>query len=137
VSHRLAFGTLYEYATLESGITIPVALSVGAKVVDLFAKVDTGAAYCVFQREFGEDLGLDIERGDFQRLETLTGAFPVFGHEVTLHTLGLSFEAQVYFASITGFPRNVLGRHGWLQQVRLGLIDHDGKLFVSHYNEPA
>lgn len=77
MSHRLAFGTLYEYATLESGITIPVALSVGAKVVDLFAKVDTGAAYCLFQREFGEDLGLDIERGDFQRLETLTGAFPV------------------------------------------------------------
>lgn len=33
------------------------------------------------------------------------------------------------------FPRNVLGRQGWLNQVRLALIDYDGKLFLSHYND--
>jgi hypothetical protein len=30
----------------------------------------------------------------------------------------------------------VLGRVGWLNRVRLGLIDYDGRLFLSAYDDP-
>lgn len=34
-----------------------------------------------------------------------------------------------------GISRNLLGQHGWLEQIRMGLIDHDEILYVSPYNE--
>jgi hypothetical protein len=42
---------------------------------------------------------------------------------------------MVYFAAHEGLPRNVLGRRGWLDHVRLGLVDHDAKLYMSGYEE--
>ncbi|MBI3760218.1 MAG: hypothetical protein HY269_10775, partial [Deltaproteobacteria bacterium] len=42
------------------------------------------------------------------------------------------FDVMVYFAQDYVFNRNVLGRHGFLQLVRLGLVDYDGQLFLSH-----
>ena len=65
---------------------------------------------------------------------TASGPFIGFGHELTLCALGFEFAAIVYFADLK-YPRNVLGRFGWLQQMRIGIIDYDGKLFVSRYDE--
>jgi hypothetical protein len=39
-----------------------------------------------------------------------------------------------YFAHDPEIRRDVLGRFGWLQQVRLGLVDYEGKLFVAKYD---
>lgn len=50
--------------------------------------------------------------------------------------LGLEFQPTVYFAADENFTRNVLGRQGWLDRVRLGLIDYEGKLLLSDYNDP-
>jgi hypothetical protein len=58
-----------------------------------------------------------------------------YGHELTLSALGYQFDVTVYFAADQSFPRNVLGRHGWLQQLRLGIVDYDGKLYASRYDE--
>jgi len=35
----------------------------GAEIVYLFAKIDTGADYCLFERGFAEALSIDVERG--------------------------------------------------------------------------
>jgi hypothetical protein len=43
--------------------------------------------------------------------------------------------STVYFAKEESFTRNVLGRVGWLDRVKLGLIDYEGKLFLSEYNK--
>jgi len=51
--------------------------------------------------------------------------------------LGSEYETTVYFAKDYNFNRNILGRQGWLDRVRLGLIDYDGKLYLSEYNDPA
>jgi hypothetical protein len=32
---------------------------------------------------------------------------------------------------------NVLGRHGWIERMRLGLVDYEGLLFLAHYDEPG
>lgn len=63
---NLTFGVEYTYDTTLKGITIPVTLTLGDAVIDLFAKVDTGADFCIFKREHGEALGIDIEAGEKQ-----------------------------------------------------------------------
>jgi hypothetical protein len=44
-------------------------------------------------------------------------------------------ESFVYFSEIENLPRNLLGREGWLQLVRLAIIDYDEVLYISPYNE--
>jgi len=68
-------------------------------------------------------------------MNTLGGHISTYGHQVTIQTLGMSFDVMVYFAENYEISRNLLGRHGWLEQVRIGLIDHDELLYVSPYNE--
>lgn len=99
------------------------------------AKIDPGAQVCLFQREIGEKLGIDIESGYQIRLGTLTGGSLIaYGHSVTLHTLGLEFDSVIYFARDYGLERNLLGREGWLNKVRLGIVDHDLMLYLSRYD---
>lgn len=51
--------------------------------------------------------------------------------------LGIETTATVYFAVEEEFPVNALGRVGWLDRVRLGLIDYDGRLYLSAYDDPV
>jgi len=127
------FEISYQYTGGPEGIEVPTALSIGARSVEFLAKVDTGAAFCVFERKYAEILGLDIEAGRLQRFRTVTGAFSAFEHEVTLQTLGIEFSAVVYFAEQSEFNRNVLGRVGWLDRVILGLVDYDRTLLMAPY----
>ena len=46
-------------------------------------------------------------------------------------------DTTVYFAAAHGLPRNVLGRHGFLERLRLGLVDYDGILLASAYDDPV
>jgi hypothetical protein len=103
-------------------------------VIEFPAKVDTGASYCIFERTHGEVLGLDIEGGTPQIFGTAAGSFLAYGHEVTLSVLGIETITTVYFAADENFTRNVPGRQGWLNRVRLGLIDYDGSLYLSAYD---
>jgi hypothetical protein len=134
LSHRLQFETLHHYPSHASGILVPVRLDVGQRRIDLLASLDTGAAFCIFQREYGEELGIRIEAGLRQRVATAAGSFWTFGHPVTLDVLGLRLETIVYFAALPNFPRNVLGRRGWLDRVRMALIDYDQRLYLSPYD---
>lgn len=135
VTHKLLFSSLHEYDTRENGITVPVRLTVEKKMVDIAAKLDTGASFCIFRRVLGEILGLDIESGQKQAVRTVTGSFITYGHNVTLATLGLTFDVMVYFATDYNFARDVLGQQGWLNQVRIGIVDHDGKIYISKYDD--
>jgi hypothetical protein len=63
------------------------------------------------------------------------GSFDAYGHMLTLETFGYSFDVTVYFAAHEAFSRNVLGRRGWLDQVRLGLVEYESKLYLSRYDE--
>lgn len=101
--------------------------------VELLAKLDTGAAGCIFERKYAEMLGLDVESGRLQRFRTVTGSFNAFPHEVTIQTLDMEFSAPVYFAQDPIFSRNFLGRTGWLDRVRIAIIDYDRLLFLSAY----
>ena len=128
---RLNFEKRAIYDSRESGITIEAILRHGASEVSCDAKVDTGAQVCLFRRELGDSLGLDIESGYRRNFGTLTGGFVAYGHEITLETLGLAFDVMVYFPREYDIRRNLLGRQGWLQLVRLGLVDYDCEIYLS------
>lgn len=135
MSFPLNFTQRFQYDSLESGITLETILRFGNKEFQGKAKVDTGAQYCLFAREIGELLGIEVESGIRRDLGTLRGAITTFGHEVTLGTLGLFFDTTVYFAKDERLPRNLLGRTGWLTLLRLAIIDYDAEIYLSRYDD--
>jgi hypothetical protein len=106
----------------------------GSRSVDLIAKLDTGAANCIFDRRYAAMLGLNVESGRFQVFRTVTGSFPAYEHEVTIHVQGIEFSAAVFFAQDSEFSRNFLGRTGWLDRLRIAIIDYDRTLYLSPYD---
>jgi hypothetical protein len=134
MTHNLTFKLGYRYETAKDGISIPTLLTVGERFIECDAKLDTGAEYCLFQRKVAEALGLDLEQGSPLRMGTLTSSFLAYGHEVTLQTFDLAFDSLVYFAADYDIPRNLLGRHGWLHLLRVGLIDYDEMIYLSPYH---
>ena len=129
----LEFDVLHEYSLFKVGITVEAILHNGSLSVDVEARIDTGSTYCVFERHHGEGLDLDIEIGMPVDIGTATGSFRAYEHELTLTVLGIETISTVYFAESDYFDRNVLGRIGWLDRVKLGLIEQEGRLFLSEY----
>ena len=129
----IEFTTSRRYASAD-GIEIPVELSVGNQRVELLARLDTGAANCIFERRYAEALGLEVESGRAQRFRSMAGSFMAYEHELPIHTLGIELSALVFFAHDRVFNRNFLGRAGWLDRLRVGIIDYDRLIYLSAYN---
>jgi hypothetical protein len=135
VPYQLTFQQRFRYDSLKQGITLDVTLARGSESAVCAAKVDTGAQLCLFEREIAEGLEIDVEHGFRVEIGTLAGTLVAFGHEITLQSMGLTFHTVVYFPLHYNLQRNILGRQGWLQLVRLAVIDYDGELYLSPYDE--
>lgn len=133
MSYKLEFEKLVDFDAGKSGISINVEVRLNLESAVFEAKIDTGASFCVFAREHGEKLGIRIEDGFLRRFNTAAGNFRAFGHGVTLAAEGFSFDSQVFFAADENFQTNVLGRHGWLDRVIIGINDYEGKFYLSRY----
>lgn len=66
---------------------------------------------------------------------TVTGNFVAYLHEVNLSLASLEFSGLIGFAEDKEFRRNVLGRRGFIEQMTLGLVDYEGKLYLGRYDE--
>jgi len=133
----LSFQSEYAYSDpLHGGVLVPVELT-AATSVRFYAYVDTGAANCIFQREYAEALDLTLDAGQLKRFSTAGGSIlTAWGHNLRLTALGFSVDTLVYFADEPDFRRNVLGRQGWLDRFQLGLVHYDAKLYLGPYGEP-
>ena len=127
----LTFSEAVHYEDDPNGISQGVTLRYQGKPLRIEAKVDPGAAVCLFKREVGEKLGIPIEQGEPITLETLNGSLEAFGHEVVLQTGDLVFESIVYFAKYPGLRRNLLGRQGWLRKSLVAINDNDCVLYLN------
>lgn len=76
-----------------------------------------------------------MEDGDHLIFSTANSRFEAFGHQVTIDVLGIETTTMVFFFADRDITRNVLGRKGWLDRIRLGLIDHDQELYLAAYDE--
>ena len=133
--YSIGFQAHHNYRNEPLGITVPIELGYGPNSMRLTAKVDTGAEFCLFARGLGEALGIDIEAGDRKELRTANSTFVAFGHEVLLRVLGFDFSLVAYFPQYSSIRRSLLGRQGWLLQVRLGLVDYEQLLYLSKYDD--
>lgn len=132
--HQLNFSRLAEYDAGQRGITIEASLKLDKEPLIVEAKIDTGSTNCIFTKEIGEKLGLKIEDGLEKWIGTATGKFLTFEHEVTLSVLGFDFDILACFAENEAFDKNILGRYGFLMQVKIALVDYEGKIYLSQYS---
>lgn len=133
MSYQLSFEQLIHYDYSKEGICLGVILELAEEKVYFEAKIDTAATYCIFERKYGEALGLDIESGVQIKIGTATGSFLAYGHYLRLSLLNEDFDTMVYFAAPEYFNKNVLGRRGWLDLVIIGIVDYEEKLYFSRY----
>ena len=133
MSETLTFEKTHYYNTLKPGISLTAILHHGQESVECEARLDTGSSHCIFKRAHGELLGLDIESTVAENIATVTGSFQAHPHTVTIEVLGIRTEATVYFAAHEQFTRSFLGRVGWLDRIKPGLIDYEAKLLLSPY----
>lgn len=98
-------------------------------------KLDTSSTFCVLQRRYAELLDLDVESGTSKRIRTATGTFMAYGHEITMTVSRLEWQAVVYFAEDENFPINIVGRVGFLDRLRVGVVDYEQLLYLAAYDE--
>ena len=131
MDYQIGYSVKQIYDSRKVGITIKTILRRNDLSVVFNAKVDTGAEFCLFAGEVGEQLDIEIERGHQKNLSTLAGDLMAFGHHVELETLGLKFDSLVYFAVDYSLNRNLPGRQGWLQLIKFGLDDYRSEIYIS------
>ena len=110
-------------------------LKTGGNKIELLAKIDTGASVCLFEHAYGEALGLRVEDGVRETFATANSRFEAFGHEISIQVLGTETTATVYFFAERSIARNVLGRRGWLDRLRFGLVDYEQAVYLADYNK--
>lgn len=76
-----------------------------------------------------------MEQGLLRRFRTANSSFEAYEHEVELSVLGVVAHSAVYFFADESINKNVLGRSGWLDRVRLGIVEHDAQLYLSPYDD--
>jgi hypothetical protein len=135
MEHFLRFSERYAYDSRSEGITIPAVLSTGGNKVQLLAKIDTGSSNCLFDRGYGEALGLRIEEGVHQTYSTVNGRFEAYGHELSILVSGTETTTTAYFYADPTIGRNVLGRRGWLDRIRFGLVEYEQFVYLADYNQ--
>ena len=131
---QLEFTSVHDYSRDDESIVLPVLLRVGANQVPVAASVDTGASFCVFGTEIAEALGLDLTSGIRKRFRTANSGFEAYGHEIELIVFGVATQSMVFFFADPLIDKNVLGRIGWLDRVRIGLVHHDNKIYLAPFN---
>ena len=133
--YQLEFSPLHDYSGGDDSVVLPVVLRSGTKQVHVSATLDTGASFCIFGSEIAEALGLELDRGVRTRFRTANSGFDAFGHEVEITVLAVVTSSMVYFFADPEIDKNVLGRMGWLDRVRLGLVHHDSKVYMAPYDQ--
>lgn len=132
--YRLDFALAHDYSESDGSILIPVVIRSGASQIPLAATLDTGAAFCLFGAEIAEALDLDLTSGIRKRFRTANSGFDAYGHEVEISALGITTRSMVYFFADPAIDKNVLGRTGWLDRLRVGLVHHDNRLYLAPYD---
>lgn len=127
-SHRLIYDDGQD-------IVVPIYLSSDSDtIISVDAKLDTGSTFCVFQSFYATMLGFELERGLPQPMRSVTGSFMTYGHEVTIAIEDIEWQAMIYFAVDEFFPVSVLGRTGFLDRLKIALIDYDQELYLNAYD---
>ena len=132
----LNFDEQINYPADEQGINFDVVLSTDdSNFVSVTVKLDTGSTFCIFQRKYAEALGLEVEKGTQEFIRTAKGSFTAYGHPINIKFYNMEWTTTVYFAQDESFPVNVVGRAGFLNFLKIGLVDYEQILYLTPYNK--
>jgi hypothetical protein len=126
----LEFDAEIHYEETPAGILVPIRLAHSNRSVELMARLDTGAADCIFDDSYAAILGL-TDSGVQRQYRTVAGSFKAHGHEVTIETLGLEWTAMAFFHAMDNPAHAFVGRRGWLDRIRLGIVHYEQRLLLS------
>ncbi len=84
---------------------------------------------------YAADLGIDLTSGVKMRFGTANSSFEAYGHEVEIDAFGIRIFATVYFFADPEIRKNVLGRNGWLDRIRIGISDYDRAIYLATYTD--
>jgi hypothetical protein len=94
---------------------------------DVWAFVDSGATYSVFEVSEAERLGLKMEDGKKMMIVVGDGSFiPIYLHEITVQIGDNEFETEVGFSSHLGIGFNLMGRKGIFDRFKVCFSDLNG-----------
>jgi hypothetical protein len=65
---------------------------------------------------------------------TANSRFEAHGHELTIGTLDIEVRSLVFFFADAHIVKNVLGRHGWLDRLSVGIVDRDQLVYLGDYD---
>jgi hypothetical protein len=133
--HLVEYKAKHFYQGKDGSVLLPVTLRSADRVVDLVASLDTGASFCLFEGSYAALLGLDLKQGCLTRFRTANSSFEAYGHEVEIEAIGIQTYSMVYFFADESIVKNVLGRSGWLDRVRVGITHHDQLLYLSDHED--
>lgn len=108
-----------------------IEVKIGALAVPVFAMVDTGAPYCVFDTELLDALGYSFDRENMIPLSTRQGLIWGTVHRITLTLVanqGQSLEVDSTFFVPELWKGNYIGFMGCLQRLRFA-VDPGNNLF--------
>lgn len=110
----LEFDAEFHYQESPAGILVPIRLTYGDRSVELRARVDTGAADCIFDDSYAQILGI-TDAGVRREYRTVAGSFKAHGHELTIETLGLEWTATVFFHAMANPAHSAPAANPFLQ----------------------
>jgi hypothetical protein len=121
MSHRVSFAHEFQFRYLEHDFfpVLDVTLIGPTGEDDLIAIIDTGAKYCFFNGVRAASIGIELAAGRLEVLSGVAGHLMARIHKVDLQVLGTRFHCEVAFSE-QPIVRELLGRHSFFNQVRLG-----------------
>ena len=107
---------------------IPITLVNGDKKVRYFALIDSGADFCIFHAEIGEQIGLGIESGKKLQFFGIDGARQTaYFHHIEIEVGGHRFPCYAGFSMDLGsLPYGILGQVGFLTSSKCPLSMEKG-----------
>lgn len=95
---------------------IPIRIVVGERSLQYAALIDSGADFCIFHREIGQALGIDIESGEKLEFGGVQQAdfAKAYIHDLTLVVGGWEYKSTVGFSGeIADESYGILGQKGF------------------------
>jgi hypothetical protein len=96
-----------------------------------FAIIDSGSIFSLFSREIADELGIEVLQGRTQKLTTLGGPILAYSHQVTIEIVpNFQSKTEILFSEYP-IPRNLLGHHGFLNQMAVALRSKFGLIYLN------
>lgn len=106
---------------------IPLRVKSEKGLYDVWAFVDSGATYSVFEASEAERLGIRLEEGKKMMIVVGDGSFiPVYLHKITVQIGEEEFETEIGFSSHLGIGFNLMGRRGIFDRFKVCFSDFKG-----------